>query len=175
MMQKVKTTWITGRSHETTNVRAGKKRWCTVSLLGRCRKVQIRNIRETGLESRIWKYKPRLSYVSTAQEEALRGKCVKANRQINRISLVPTSREKGETVNHVVCDCPKLAHKEYKRRHDKVAKIIHWKLCAKYNLERKDRWCDHEPERVLETDFVRCSNAVWPHNRGKTARHCSDW
>ena len=45
--------------------------------------------------------------------------------------------ERGETVQHKICECKKLAQREYKRRHDTVAKLVHWKLCDKYNLERK--------------------------------------
>ena len=29
--------------------------------------------------------------------------------------------EKGESVNHIVCECKKLAQREYKQRHDNVA------------------------------------------------------
>ena len=47
--------------------------------------------------------------------------------------------EKGESVCHLVSECKKLARKEYKRRHDNVARIIHWKLCELHSLkERKN-------------------------------------
>ena len=38
-------------------------------------------------------------------------------------------RSKDETVNHLLGECPKLSQVEYKHRHDKVAKGIHWDLC----------------------------------------------
>ena len=41
-------------------------------------------------------------------------------------------RSKDETVNHLLSECPKLAQVEYKRRHDNVAKGIHWDLCKQY-------------------------------------------
>ena len=47
--------------------------------------------------------------------------------------------EKGESVNHIVCECKKLAQRKYKQRHDNVAKVVHWKLCEKYHLEKKDK------------------------------------
>lgn len=50
----------------------------------------------------------------------------------------------GEKLQPMMRVCPKLAQKKYKRTHGKVAKIIHWKLCVKYNLERKDRWYDQK-------------------------------
>ena len=49
----------------------------------------------------------------------------------------------------------KLAQREYKRRHGTVAKLVHWKLCEKHNLERKDKWYEHFPERVVEDGDVK--------------------
>ena len=34
----------------------------------------------------------------------------------------------------------------YKRRHDNLGKIVHWKLARKCNFEAGDKWCEHEPE-----------------------------
>ena len=39
-------------------------------------------------------------------------------------------KEADETVTHIICQCRKLAQKEYKRRHD-VARALHWELCKK--------------------------------------------
>ena len=40
--------------------------------------------------------------------------------------------------------------KEYKRRHDNLGKIVHWKLARKCNFEAGDKWYEHYPESVLE-------------------------
>ena len=45
--------------------------------------------------------------------------------------------------------------KEYKRRHDNVARIVHWKLCGKYNLKRSEKWYEHAPEDVVENEEVK--------------------
>ena len=37
-------------------------------------------------------------------------------------------RKADESIDHVVSGCNKLAQKEYKRRHDNLGKIVHWKL-----------------------------------------------
>ena len=58
-------------------------------------------------------------------------------------------------MQHIICECKKLAQREYKRRHDTVAKLVHWKLCEKHNLERKEKWYDHFPEGVVEVDDVK--------------------
>ena len=39
--------------------------------------------------------------------------------------------KRGESVQHIIGECKKLAQKEYKRSHDNVAKKIHWELCKK--------------------------------------------
>ena len=36
--------------------------------------------------------------------------------------------KKGEKVQHLVRGCEKLGRKEYKRRHNNVAKKVHWDL-----------------------------------------------
>ena len=53
-------------------------------------------------------------------------------------SLCRVCRKVGESI---VSGCSKLAQKEYKKRHDKLGKIVHWKLA---------RWYEHEPESVRE-------------------------
>ena len=45
--------------------------------------------------------------------------------------------------------------REYKRRHDTVAKLVQWKLCEKHNLERTERWYEHCPKGVVENDDVK--------------------
>ena len=36
---------------------------------------------------------------------------------------------KGETINHIISDCKFLAQKEYKRRHNNIARLVDWMLC----------------------------------------------
>ena len=63
--------------------------------------------------------------------------------------------ERLETVQHIICEYKKIAQREYKRRHDTVAKLVHWKLCGKHNLERKEKWYEHCPERIVEDYNVK--------------------
>ena len=62
---------------------------------------------------------------------------------------------KGESVQHLVRGCEKLAQKEYKRRHDNVAKKVHWDLCKKNGLAHTEKWYEHVPERVVENEDVK--------------------
>ena len=79
--------------------------------------------------------------ICAAQEQALRTNYIK--NKIDKILENPLCRmcgERGETMQHIICECKKLEQREYKRRHNTVAKLVHWKLCEKYNLERKEKW-----------------------------------
>ena len=46
-------------------------------------------------------------------------------------------------------------HKRTTREHDNVARIVHWKLCRKYNLKRCEKWYKHAPEGVIENEEVK--------------------
>ena len=48
-----------------------------------------------------------------------------------------------------------MAQKEYKRRHDNVAKKVHWNFCKKNELENTEKWYEHVPERVVENEEVK--------------------
>ena len=36
-----------------------------------------------------------------------------------------------------------------------VARIVHWKLCGKYNLKKSEKWYEHSPESVAENEEVK--------------------
>ena len=48
-----------------------------------------------------------------------------------------------------------LAQKEHKRRHDNVARIIHWEICGKYDLEKAERSYEHEPGGIAENERIK--------------------
>ena len=78
-----------------------------------------------------------------------------------------------ETVAHIVAECQKLAQKEYKQvKQDNVAKVIHWKLCEKWGIEKSDQWHRHKSEKVLESG--KCKN-LWDFSiqTNKTLEHKS--
>lgn len=74
--------------------------------------------------------------ICAAQEQAIRMNHVKYS--IAKSADSPTCRlrkERGETGGHIISECKKLAQKDYKKRHENVAKIIHWKLCESLCLK----------------------------------------
>ena len=50
------------------------------------------------------------------------------------ILMMPLCSYKDGTINRIISECSKLAQKEYKARHDRVGKVIHWEMCKKFNL-----------------------------------------
>ena len=104
-----------------------------------------------------------------AQGQAIRTNYVK--HLIDKTSKSPLCRlcgKKGESVQHFVSVSEKLAQKEYKRRHDSVAKKIHWDLCKKNELVHTKKWYEHVPEgavenkgvKVLRDVNVQCDNVI---------------
>ena len=69
--------------------------------------------------------------------------------------------ERDETVMHIISECEKLAQGEYKKRHDRVASIIHWELCALHGFQRSKNWYEHKVEPVLENDNIKI---LWDFN-----------
>ena len=60
--------------------------------------------------------------------------------KIQKDMLCRLCKKADERIHHIVSGCSKLAKKEYKRRHDNLRKIVHWKLARKCNFEAGDKW-----------------------------------
>ena len=58
--------------------------------------------------------------------------------------------ETGKTISHIVSECSKLGQTEYKRRHDNIVRMVHWKLRKKFNLEKSEQRYLHNPQTVSE-------------------------
>ena len=100
--------------------------------------------------------------IFAAQDQALRTNWIK--KHIDKREVSDKCRlcgERAESVDHLVAECEKIAQKEYKKRHDNVARIIHLELCQKYNLIGKVKWYNHKPESVMENDMVKI---LWDFN-----------
>ena len=93
------------------------------------------------------------SLIVAAQNQSIRTNLGKAKLGKSQgDSLCRIHRKVNESIDHIVSGCSKLAQKEYKRRHDNLGKIVHWKLARKCNFKAGDKWCEHEPESVLENE-----------------------
>ena len=95
--------------------------------------------------------------IFAAQEQALRTNYVEFH--VEKTVESPLCRmcnEKGESVGHFVSECSKLAQREYKRRHDNVARIIHWELCRLYEFGRADKWLDTNGTVYKKQTELKC-------------------
>ena len=60
--------------------------------------------------------------------------------------------DRYETINHIISECSKFVQKEYKTRHDRVDKVIHWEMCKKFKFDHSNKWYRHNLAPVLEND-----------------------
>ena len=80
------------------------------------------------------------SRIVAAQNQSIKTNLVKAKIDKSQgDSLCRVCRKVDESIDHIVSGCSKLAQKEYKRRHDNLGKIVHWKLARKCNFEAGDK------------------------------------
>ena len=63
--------------------------------------------------------------------------------------------ERDKSITHLIAECKKLAKKEYKERHDNIARIVHLELCQKFGLVGEVMSHNHKPSSVVENDRVK--------------------
>ena len=90
------------------------------------------------------------SLPTATQNNAIRTNHIKAT--MNKTQQNSRCRLCGETIDHIISECCKLAQKEYKTRHDCVGKVIHWELCKKLKFDHTNKWYMHNLETVLENE-----------------------
>ena len=82
----------------------------------------------------------------------------------------------GRQAKRLVLSCSKLALREYKRGHNNVARMIHWKLCEKFNLKKSEKWYLQNPQTVSEKVNhkliwgmnIQCDNIIMVRRPGIT-------
>ena len=93
------------------------------------------------------------SLIVPAKIQSIRTNLVKAQTdKIQKDTLCRLRKKADESIDDVVSGCSKLALKEYKRRHDNLGKIVHWKLARRSNFETGDKWYEYGPKSVLENE-----------------------
>ena len=89
------------------------------------------------------------SLLIAARDNAIRNNHIKA-----RIDMTqPKSKcrlcgDRDETINHIICECSKLAQ-EYEAKHDWVGMVIHSEMCKKFKFDHTNKWFMHNPAPVL--------------------------
>ncbi|KAF7282904.1 hypothetical protein GWI33_001806 [Rhynchophorus ferrugineus] len=59
------------------------------------------------------------------------------------------------SIFHIICQCPRFAQTEYRRRHDRIARNLHWALCKKYGFLVAKRPSEHFGARTIANGKVR--------------------
>ena len=90
--------------------------------------------------------------IMAAQTQSLRKNALKARiEKSTSDAICRVCRQSEEIVDHIVSGCSKLAQKEYKQRHDCVARALHWDLCQKHEVQTSQKWYELQPKGVVET------------------------
>ena len=115
----------------------------------------IRQTKEIlGNESLLWLKKGSVkreteSLIMATQEQALARNLMKARiYQTQEDSKCRMCRKVDESINHIVSECPKLAQKDYKRRHGWVGKKIHLEVCKEEGFIVNEKWYEKWYEYV---------------------------
>ena len=144
---------------KTRNENEAKDRWRGKRMHGQF----VREITDDVDKKKTWEWLTKCdlkvsteALICAAQEQSIRTNYVKYH--IDGTSGSPLCRmcgQAGESVQHIVSACGKLAQKEYKRRHDNVARRIHWDISKERGLECTEKWYEHVPEGVVENEDVK--------------------
>ena len=90
------------------------------------------------------------------QDQALRTRYIQ--RSVDGTNISPKCRKcnkKDETINHITSECPALTQNQHKKRHDTVARAVHWNLCKKYQMPCSNKLYEHQPQPVTENENAK--------------------
>ena len=88
-----------------------------------------------------------------AQNNAIRTYYIKEKNDCSQQNSKCSLRcDKDEAVNHIIREFSKLAQKEYKSRHDWLAKEIHKELSKKLKFNHAVKWYMYKWESLLENE-----------------------
>ena len=122
--------------------------------------------------------KGKLNLLITALNNAIRNNHIKA--RINKTQQNSRCRlygDRDKTTTHMISECSKLAHKEYKITYDLVGKVIRWELCKKVKFDHAKKWniCPEEWDGQTPLGFWDTNRSpilgqtTWPlNNQQKT-------
>lgn len=60
--------------------------------------------------------------------------------------------KRNDSITHLIAGCKKLSQKEYRQWQQKIARIVHLKLCQNLGLADEVKWYNKKREGVLEND-----------------------
>ena len=116
---------VSRKGGRTENIQGWKEMPCVVWALNLRDGAKIKEMMKHGLAWKKESLKGKQSLIVAAQDHAIRTNYVKAT--IDRSQADPKCRmckQRNETIRYIVSACPKLAQKEYKKRHYNVARVV---------------------------------------------------
>ena len=140
------------------------KQWKEKQLHGKFirEKEEIRSVETWGWIRKGYLKKETELLIFAAQQQALRTNWIRKNIDGQEVSeKCRMCGERDESINHLIAESKKLAQKEYKQRHDTIARIAHVELCEKFGLVGEVTWYNHKPASVVENDRVKI---LWDFN-----------
>ena len=60
--------------------------------------------------------------------------------------------KQSETIDHITSGCEVLAKSDYIERHNKAAAYVHWNICNDLGIKTSDKWYEHQPDTVTNTE-----------------------
>jgi len=104
----------------------------------------------------IWRKKISNGFLMAAQDQPLRTNVVKVKIDKQEGDVwYRMCKGRAEIVVHITGECSKLTQLEYKKRHDKIAWIVHWSLCEKHDLPCSEQWYRHMAGPVTEMEKIK--------------------
>jgi hypothetical protein len=102
-------------------------------------------------------------------------------KKIFKLDCSPLCRlcqQKDETVRHIVSACPKLAGTKYTKRHNDVARYVHWNILKERGIEVTAQWWKHVPiasvidgDTTITWDLKIITDKSLEHNRPDIVLH----
>ena len=79
--------------------------------------------------------------IFAVQEQAIRTNVIKGKiDKLEKQTKCRMSSRPDETINYIAIGYPKLAQREYKRRHDCMGRRMHWEICGLNGIHVKSKW-----------------------------------
>ena len=88
-----------------------------------------------------------------AQDQSLPTNNYKTNiSKVTTNDLCRICKNNKETIDHLIAGCSTIAPTEYLERHNKIGRYLHWNICKDAGIEVSQKWYEHVPDPVIETE-----------------------
>ena len=93
--------------------------------------------------------------ISVVQEQTLRMNWIRKKIDGQEVSECSMCGERDESITSLITECKNIAQKEYKKRHDNIARIVILELFQKFCLVGEVKWYNRKPASVFGNDRAK--------------------